>query len=431
MKKNILIIGSGGREHALAWKVAQSKEVEHVFVAPGNGGTAQEKKIQNVDIAATDIDALIDFVQKNSINLTIVGPEAPLAAGIVDEFYKHNLRCFGPTKSAARLEYSKIFAKKFMLQHNIPTATHHSFTTINDARAHVRKHNKPHVIKADGLAAGKGVFLCNTQEKAYAAIDTIMAQKKYGNAGAHIIIEELLEGEEVSFIVMSDGIHTLPLATAQDHKALKNEDKGPNTGGMGAYSPAPLVTQELHTHIMNQIIEPTIKGMQSNGTPYVGFLYAGLMITKDGPKVLEFNCRLGDPETQPIMLRLQSDLVTLCNAALDHNFDTQKIEWDKRSALGVVLASGGYPHEYKKGCRISGISENNFHDIKIFHAGTKKQEHDLVTSGGRVICVTALGNSVQEAQHKAYAVIKGVTWENIYYRTDIGYQAIARELSHP
>ncbi len=426
--QNILIIGSGGREHALAWKVAQSSLVAHVFVAPGNGGTAQEPKTQNVDIAAIDIDKLIDFAQTNKINLTIVGPEAPLAAGIVDKFKQHGLHIFGPTQYTAQLESSKIFAKEFMKRHNIPTATYHKFNTIENAQAYIQKHNQPCVIKADGLAAGKGVFVCNMQEEALTAIDAIMIQKKYGDAGTHIIIEELLEGQEISFIVMSDGTTALPLATSQDHKALNNEDKGPNTGGMGAYSPAPIVTDDLHSTIMQNIIEPTINGMQIDDTPYVGFLYAGLMITKDGPKVLEYNCRLGDPEAQPIMLRLQSDLVTLCNAAINKKLNNQTINWDKRTALGAVLASGGYPGPYKEGRRIGGISENNFNDIKIFHAGTKQNQTDLVTSGGRVLCVTALGENVLQAQHKAYTIVKSIMWEDMYYRTDIGYHAIAREL---
>jgi phosphoribosylamine---glycine ligase len=426
--QNILIIGSGGREHALAWKVAQSPDVKTIFVAPGNGGTAHEPKVQNINIAATDIDALVDFAQKNNIDLTIVGPEVPLAIGIVDAFQQHNIRIFGPTQQAAQLESSKVFAKKFMQRHNIPTATYEQFSTIDDAHTYIQKYNQPCVIKADGLAAGKGVFVCNTQQEAHAAIDVIMMHKNYGDAGSHIIIEELLEGEEVSFIVMTDGTTVLPLATSQDHKALNDEDKGPNTGGMGAYSPAPVITDKLHTHIMQHIINPTIKGIQTEDIPYVGFLYAGLMITKNGPKVLEYNCRLGDPETQPIMLRLQSDLVALCNAALDKTLHTQNIAWDKHTALGVVMASGGYPSTYKKGCRIGGMAENSFDDVKIFHAGTKKNSTDFITTGGRVVCVTALGDTVLHAQHKAYAVVKSIMWEDMYYRTDIGYRAIAQEL---
>lgn len=423
----ILIIGNGGREHALAWKVAQSPQVTQVFVAPGNAGTALESKVQNVAIAATDIPKLLNFVCENAIDLTIVGPEAPLAAGIVDQFQAQGLACFGPTQAAAQLESSKAFCKDFLAQYQIPTANYATFTEIAAAQKYLKEQKLPIVIKADGLAAGKGVVIAHTLADANAAINNMLADNAFGEAGHRIVIEEFLTGEEASFIVMVDGKNILPLATSQDHKARDNGDRGPNTGGMGAYSPAPVITPEMQERIMHEIILPTVNGMAAAGQHYTGFLYAGLMITASGPKVLEFNCRLGDPETEPMMLRLKSDLITLCLAALEKKLDQVTIVWDNRPALGVVLVSKGYPEKYLKGEIITGIPSSSNPDWKIFHAGTAMQNGNIVTASGRVLCVTALGNTVLQAQQLAYEIAQKIHWKNIYYRTDIGYRAIERE----
>jgi phosphoribosylamine---glycine ligase len=425
---NILIIGNGGREHALAWKAAQSENIQKVFVAPGNAGTAHEAKLENLPIKADNLSALVNFAQDHAIDLTIVGPEAPLVAGIVDEFQKVGLRCFGPCKAAAQLEGSKAFTKDFLARHQIPTAAYAKFTDIEPAIAYIRQKGAPIVVKADGLAAGKGVIVAQREEEAITAVQQMLSGDAFGEAGKQIVIEEFLSGEEASFICMVDGEHILPLATSQDHKPRDNGDKGPNTGGMGAYSPAPVVTPELHAQIMAEIIEPTVRGLAADGYPYTGFLYAGLMIDAQGhPKVLEYNCRFGDPETQPILLRLRSDLVELCLAALDKRLHQVEAVWDERVALGVVLASGGYPGNYAKGLVIKGLNEVEPVNRKIFHAGTAEQEGQIVTAGGRVLCACALGESVQEAQSKAYAVVKKIHWEGVYYRTDIGYRAIARD----
>jgi len=424
----VLIIGSGGREHALAWKVAQSATVKLVYVAPGNAGTALERGIENVAIAAEDIAGLIDFARSTAIDLTIIGPEAPLVAGIVDAFNDAGLRCFGPTQAAAQLEGSKAFSKDFLARHGIPTAAYGNFSDLDQAIAYIRTHGAPIVVKADGLAAGKGVILAGSEDEAIAAVTDMLAGNAFGDAGHRVVIEEFLEGEEASFIVMADGSHILPMATSQDHKARDDGDQGPNTGGMGAYSPAPVVTEALHRRIMAEVIEPTVRGMAADGHPYTGFLYAGLMIGTDGtPKVLEFNCRFGDPETQPIMMRLRSDLVMLCNAALDRRLDQVSADWDPRSAVGVVLAAGGYPGDYAKGDVINGLDRDLPDDCKVFHAGTRLQDGHIVTAGGRVLCACALGDSVTEAQQKAYEVTRGIDWNNVYYRSDIAYRAIARE----
>ncbi|MCF8082810.1 MAG: phosphoribosylamine--glycine ligase [Deltaproteobacteria bacterium] len=425
---NVLVVGGGGREHALAWKVARSQAVEQVYVAPGNAGTALERGVQNVDIGDSDIQALMDFVQAQHIHLTIVGPEAPLVAGITDAFQQQGLRCFGPTRHASQLEGSKVFCKDFLARHHIPTAQYQTFTEMGPAEAYIRKQPLPLVIKADGLAAGKGVIIAHTQAEACAAAQGMLSGKAFGQAGKRVIVEACLEGEEASFIVMVDGAHILPLATSQDHKARDDGDSGPNTGGMGAYSPAPVITPEMSDRIMETVIQPTVSGLAAEGSPYTGFLYAGLMITPDGtPHVLEYNCRFGDPETQPIVLRLRSDLAALCQAAMDGHLDRMDISWDHRAALGVVMAAGGYPEKYGKGHTITGLPTSDIQDVKVFHAGTQLVEGRVVTSGGRVLCVTALGNTVKEAQAKAYGVVKGIHWEDVYYRTDIGHRAIARE----
>jgi phosphoribosylamine--glycine ligase len=425
---NILIIGSGGREHALAWKAAQSPLAETIFVAPGNAGTALESGIENVDIGVEDLDGLIKFAQENQVGLTIVGPEVPLVMGIVDQFSAAGLRCFGPSQEAAQLEGSKTFTKDFLERQKIPTAAYDSFTDIDKALNYLHKVGVPIVIKADGLAAGKGVILADKMSTAEDAIKDMLAGNAFGEAGHRVVIEEFLLGEEASFIVMVDGKNILPMASSQDHKARDNGDAGPNTGGMGAYSPAPVVTEAMHKRIMDQVIRPTVEGMANEGVPYTGFLYAGVMIDSDGvPKVLEYNCRFGDPETQPIMLRLKSDLVTLCNAALDGKLDEVSAEWDPRPSLGVVLAAGGYPESYRKGDVISGLPESASADSKVFHAGTASKEGNTVTAGGRVLCATALGNSVAEAQANTYALVKQISWNDVYYRTDIGYRAIDRE----
>jgi phosphoribosylamine--glycine ligase len=422
---NILIIGSGGREHALAWKAAQSTEVAKVFVAPGNAGTAMERGVENIDIAADDIPALLDFAQRQSIDLTIVGPEAPLVAGIVDRFREAGLKCFGPSRQAAQLEGSKAFCKDFLARHRIPTAAYRTFTDPRQAIAYIREQGAPIVVKADGLAAGKGVVVAQNEAEAINAVTDILCGNAFGQAGSRVVIEEFLHGEEASFIVIADGKTALPMATSQDHKARDDGDKGPNTGGMGAYSPAPVVTPKIHLHIMDEVINPTLQGMAEDGMPYTGFLYAGLMISPDGAvKVLEYNCRFGDPETQPIMMRLQNDLVALCLAALDGTLHNMTTAWDERAALGVVLASGGYPNDYVKGCVISGLSQQDECDRKVFHAGTKQVDGKVVTDGGRVLCACALGTSIQEAQRLAYQLTQRITWDNVYYRTDIGFKAI-------
>jgi len=427
---NVLILGSGGREHAIAWKAAQSAQVSHVFVAPGNAGTALEPNISNVDIAVEDIAALVQFAKVNNIELTIVGPEVPLVMGVVDSFTEAGLRCFGPSKAAAQLEGSKTFSKDFLARHNIPTAAYQTFTEIPEALTYLQQQKFPVVIKADGLAAGKGVIIVDNLENGKATVEDMLAGNKFGEAGHRVVIEEFLEGEEASFIVIADGKNIIPMATSQDHKARDDGDTGPNTGGMGAYSPAPVVTDEIFQRAMKEVIEPTIKGMAAEGHPYTGFLYAGLMIDKDGtPKVLEFNCRFGDPETQPIMMRMKSDLVQLCSDAIDKKLAGKAVEWDERVSLGVVMAAGGYPDSYRKGDVITGLPQKPESDSKVFHAGTRNSNGNIVTNGGRVLCVVALGNSVQEAQSKAYKIVTQIQWPDVYYRKDIGYRAIAREQS--
>jgi len=421
----ILIVGSGGREHALAWKAKQSPKAEKVFVAPGNPGTALEACIENVDIAVEDIAGLLAFAQKEHIGLTIIGPEVPLVMGIVDRFQQAGLKCFGPSAKAAQLEGSKSFCKDFMIRHNIPTARYQSFTDKNLAIAYIQQQGAPIVVKADGLAAGKGVIVAQTEHEEIAAVEDMLSGNVFGEAGNRVVIEEFLQGEEASFIVIADGKHALPMASSQDHKARDNGDKGPNTGGMGAYSPAPVVTPDIHERVMRDVIEPTLRGMTEDGLPYTGFLYAGLMIAADSSiKVLEYNCRFGDPETQPIMMRLKSDLVELCEAALAGELDKTSSEWDERAALGVVLATGGYPDAYQKGAVISGLPIQEHEDRKVFHAGTKQVGNDIVTEGGRVLCACALGDDIQEAQTKAYELANSIHWDNIYYRTDIGFKAI-------
>ena len=422
----VLIVGGGGREHALAWKAAQSPRVKKIFVAPGNAGTAQENKCQNVAISAEDIDGLLKFAIENKIDLTVVGPEAPLVGGVVNIFQAGGMRIFGPVKAAARLEGSKAFAKNFLARHKIPTADYGNFTDADKAKAYIEMMNKPMVVKADGLAAGKGVIVPETKDESLTAVDTIF--HAFANTGARVVIEDKLVGEEASFIVMVDGEHILPLATSQDHKRVGDDDTGPNTGGMGAYSPAPVVTAALHARIMREVIEPTVRGMRAEGLPYTGFLYAGLMIAPDGaPKVLEYNCRFGDPETQPIMLRLQSDFIELIEAALDGQLDRVQARWDARAALGVVMAAGGYPGTYQKGDVISGLPLQPQPDCKVFHAGTALEHGAVVTNGGRVLCVTALGATVGAAQQRAYELVKKIRWRGVQYRTDIGHRAIARE----
>lgn len=422
---NILIVGSGGREHALAWKTKQSANVDTVFVAPGNAGTALEIGVENIAIAVDDIDGLLDFAQNNAITLTIIGPEVPLVLGIVDRFQQAGLACFGPNAAAAQLEGSKSFCKAFMVRHGIPTATYQSFTDKTTAIAYIQQQGAPIVVKADGLAAGKGVIVAHTTDEAIAAVEDMLSGNVFGEAGHRVVIEEFLTGEEASFIVIADGSHALPMATSQDHKARDNGDQGPNTGGMGAYSPAPVVTAEIHQRVMQQVIMPTLHGMAADGNPYTGFLYAGLMISPNGTiKVLEYNCRFGDPETQPIMMRLKSDLVALCQAALAGALDKIDTEWDERAALGIVLAAGGYPDNYTKGAVISGLPNIESDDNKVFHAGTARLDHNtIVTAGGRVLCATALGDTIKEAQINAYRLANRITWEGIYYRTDIGFKA--------
>ena len=424
---NVLVIGSGGREHALGWKVAQNPNVTKVFVAPGNAGTALEPKLENVTIAVEDIAGLVAFAKDNAIELTIVGPEVPLVIGVVDAFREANLPIFGPTKGAAQLEGSKAFTKDFLARHDIPTAAYANFTEIEPALAYVREQGAPIVVKADGLAAGKGVIVAMTLEEAEDAIKDMLAGNAFGDAGSRVVIEEFLDGEEASFIVMVDGKNVLPMATSQDHKRVGDKDTGPNTGGMGAYSPAPVVTPEIHNRIMEEVIYPTVCGMEAEGHPYTGFLYAGLMIDSEGtPKVIEYNCRFGDPETQPIMMRMQSDLVELCQAALEGKLDQVESKWDPRASIGIVLAAGGYPGDYNKGDIIT-LPTAEVEGQKIFHAGTSEKEGNVVTNGGRVLCATALGNTVSEAQQRAYELAKQVSWNGMFYRNDIGYRAIARE----
>ena len=426
----ILILGSGGREHALAWKAAQSEKVSHVYVAPGNAGTALEPNISNVNIGVEDIAALVTFAKDNEVELTIVGPEVPLVMGVVDTFTEAGLRCFGPSKAAAQLEGSKTFSKDFLARHNIPTAAYDTFTDVSAALHYLKKQSFPIVIKADGLAAGKGVIIAKDMDHAKATVEDMLAGNKFGDAGHRVVIEEFLRGEEASFIVIADGTNIVPMATSQDHKARDDGDTGPNTGGMGAYSPAPVVTDEIFNRAMKEVIEPTIRGMADEGHPYTGFLYAGLMIDENGtPRVLEFNCRFGDPETQPIMMRLQSDLVELCNNAIDKNLAGKTVQWDDRVSVGIVMAAGGYPDSYNKGDIISGLPQESDTNSKVFHAGTKSDKGNIVTNGGRVLCVVALGNSVQQAQADAYKLVKQINWPNVYYRSDIGYRAIAREQS--
>ena len=425
---NVLIIGSGGREHALAWKAAQSPQVEKVFVAPGNAGTLLDNKLANVSLDMLDFSRLADFAEANDVGLTIVGPEVPLVAGIVDFFKERKLPCFGPTKGAAQLEGSKAFTKDFLARHKIPTAEYQNFTEVEPALAYLREKGAPIVVKADGLAAGKGVIVAETLAQAEDAVRDMLSGNAFGDAGCRVVIEEFLAGEEASFIVMVDGKNILPMATSQDHKRVGDGDTGPNTGGMGAYSPAPVVTQAVHDRVMQEIIRPTVDGMAAEGNDYTGFLYAGLMIDASGaPKVIEYNCRFGDPETQPIMLRLQSDLVELCLAALKGDLDKVSAEWDERASIGVVLAAGGYPGNYNKGDVISGLPTEEVNGEKVFHAGTINKDGMVVTSGGRVLCATALGKTVSEAQQRAYELAAKIQWDGVFYRKDIGYRAIARE----
>jgi phosphoribosylamine--glycine ligase len=424
----VLIIGGGGREHALAWRVKQSHQVDTVYVAPGNAGTELEDGVENIPLAAEDIDGLLDFARQRKIDLTIVGPEAPLVAGIVDRFSEADLACFGPTAAAAQLEGSKVFAKDFMARHGIPTAAYGNFTDIDEAIAFIHEHGAPIVVKADGLAAGKGVIIAHSIEEAETAVRDMLAGNAFGEAGHRVVVEEFLTGEEASFIVMADGENILPLATSQDHKARDNGDLGPNTGGMGAYSPAPVINDELHRRIMATIIKPTIQGMAQQGMPFTGFLYAGLMISPDREiKVLEFNVRFGDPETQPIMMRLRSDLTALCLAAVNKELDKADALWDRRPAIGVVMAAEGYPDSYTKGHVISLPGNSNPGQARVFHAGTKMQDGTVVTDGGRVICVCSMADSVSEAAKEAYTACASIHWDGCFYRTDIGYRAIARE----
>ncbi|WP_115719865.1 phosphoribosylamine--glycine ligase [Gallaecimonas mangrovi] len=423
----VLVIGGGGREHALAWKAAQSEEVETVFVAPGNAGTALEPKLENVNVAGNE--ALVQFAKDNHIELTIVGPEAPLVDGVVDAFRAEGLAIFGPTQAAAQLEGSKAFSKDFLARHNIPTAQYRTFTEVEPALAYLEERGAPIVVKADGLAAGKGVIVALSLDDAKAAVKDMLSGNAFGDAGARVVIEDFLDGEEASFIVMVDGNNVTPMATSQDHKRVGDGDTGPNTGGMGAYSPAPVVTTEVYRRIMDEVIYPTVEGMKADGIPYTGFLYAGLMIDHDGaPKVIEFNCRFGDPETQPIMMRLKSDLVKLCLAATAGELDKfPSANWDERPAVGVVMAAANYPASPQKGDAISGLDAVP-PTVKVFHAGTKEQDGKVITSGGRVLCVTALGDSVLAAQHNAYAGVGAIQWDGAFFRTDIAYRAIRREI---
>jgi phosphoribosylamine--glycine ligase len=424
----VLIVGGGGREHALAWKCAQSPIVSEVLVAPGNAGTALEAGVRNIQVGAEDIESLLKLAIDESIDLTIIGPEVPLVAGIVDKFQASGLRCFGPSAAASQLEGSKAFTKDFLKKHEIPTADYRNFDQLGPALEYIREQGAPIVIKADGLAAGKGVIVAQTLAEAEAAATDMLGTGTFGDAGNRIVVEEFLQGEEASFIVITDGNNILPLATSQDHKARDDGDVGPNTGGMGAYSPAPVVTREIEQRILDQVIRPTLAGLREEGINYTGFLYAGIMITPEGiPKVIEFNCRMGDPETQPIMARFNSDLVALCTATLDGRLAEQRVEWDPRAALGVVMAAGGYPSGYDKGERIDGLPALVDTSTKVFHAGTTMDGENVVTSGGRVLCVVGLGESVADAQAIAYAQTRKISWNNVYYRRDIGHRAMSRD----
>jgi phosphoribosylamine--glycine ligase len=426
----VLIVGSGGREHALAWKCAQSPKVSEVLVAPGNGGTARELRVRNVEVAAEDIPALVALAKHERVGLTIIGPEGPLVAGVVDAFVAAGLRCFGPHRAAAELEGSKAFTKEFLRRHGIPTAAYATFTRDNFDADWVRRQRTPIVVKASGLAAGKGVVIVDSADEAIATAQAMFGGQ-FGSAGDLVVIEEFLPGEEASFIVMADGKNILAFATSQDHKRLHDADSGPNTGGMGAYSPAPVVDRAMHERIMREVIEPTIRGLAKDGTPYTGFLYAGIMVHPDGtPNVLEYNCRFGDPETQPIMMRLKSDLVELCEAALDKKLDRVHTEWDERAALGVVLAAEGYPDTVRKGDVIAGLDAAAKLPGKVFHASTRVQGSQVLTNGGRVLCAVGLGDSVSQAQAQAYAQVDRISWKGMQCRRDIGYRAVARENSH-
>lgn len=423
----VLVIGNGGREHALAWRLLQGESVSKVFVAPGNAGTALEPGVTNVAIAVDDFSALVELVRREAIELTVVGPEVPLVAGICDHFAAHGLACFGPSEAAAQLEGSKAFAKEFLARHNIPTGAYETFSELDEALAYVRAQGAPIVIKADGLAAGKGVVVATTLEQAEAAVTDMLSGNAFGDAGARVVVEEFLAGEEASFICICDGVTAIPFASSQDHKARDDGDKGPNTGGMGAYSPAPVVTADIHDRAMREVIEPTLKGMAADGMPYTGFLYAGLMIGADGtPKVIEFNCRFGDPEAQPVMTRLRSDLADLCQRSIAGKLAGVTLEFTDEVALGVVLAAGGYPLKYGSGDTISGLNDD-LAKTKVFHAGTALEGDAVVTSGGRVLCVVALGDTAADAQALAYSRIESVEWQDMYYRRDIGYRAVARE----
>jgi len=423
----ILIVGNGGREHALAWKAKRCAGVTEVLVAPGNAGTAREPGCRNVDVAADDLPALAELALREQVALTIIGPEAPLVAGVRDYFDARGLPCFGPSRGAAQLEGSKAFSKDFLARHGIPTASYGTFTELAAAEAYIRAEGAPIVVKADGLAAGKGVVVARTEAEALAAVRGMLGAGAFGVAGQRVVIEAFLEGEEASFICLCDGRVAVPFASSQDHKARDDGDKGPNTGGMGAYSPAPVVTAEVHARVMREVIEPTVAGMAADGYPYVGFLYAGLMITPDGaPKVIEFNCRFGDPEAQPVMMRLQSDLVALCRAALAGGLDAVELAWDERVALGVVMAAGGYPEDYRKGDPIAGLDDVDSEDLKVFHAGTTLKDGKVVTNGGRVLCVVGLGADVAAAQRRAYEGVARVKWADHYFRHDIGHRAIGR-----
>jgi len=424
----VLVIGGGGREHALAWKLAQSAIVEEVLVAPGNAGTAREPRVRNVAVAATDLDALTALALREHVELTVVGPEVPLVAGVVDRFEAAGRKCFGPRADGAQLEGSKAFTKSFLTRHGIPTAAYREFIDYEPAVSYARTRTPPIVIKADGLAAGKGVIIAPTHDEAERTLDRVLRQRAFGEAGAKVVIEDFLRGEEASFIAMVDGTTVVPLASSQDHKTRDDGDRGPNTGGMGAYSPAPVVTPKIHERVMREIMRPTVHGLTADGIHYRGFLYAGLMIDGEGqPYVIEFNCRFGDPETQPVLFRLRSDLAKLCLASFDGTLGSEPIDWDPRASVGVVMASGGYPDSYEKGHVITGLDRITGDDVKIFHAGTRLDGDRVVTDGGRVLCAVALGNTVREARNKAYAAVDQITWKGAFCRRDIGYRAVQRE----
>jgi phosphoribosylamine--glycine ligase len=426
----ILIVGSGGREHALAWKVAQSPRVQRVFVAPGNAGTACEPKVRNVPLNVGELARLADFARSQFVDLTIVGPELPLVAGLADLFRAQGLRCFGPSRAAARLEGSKVFAKDFMVRHGIPTASSRTFTDLSQALAYVQSHPTPLVVKADGLAGGKGVVVAQNREQAETAVRDMLAGEVFGEAGQRILVEEYLVGEEASFIAMVDGRNVLPFAGSQDHKTRDDGDRGPNTGGMGAYSPAPVLTEPVQERVLRTIVEPVVCGMVAEGHAYSGFLYAGLMIDPEGlPRVLEFNCRLGDPEAQPLLMRLRSDLVDLCQAGCSGSLSDVQARWDPRTAVGVVMAAAGYPETYRKGDIVHGLPEHEVPDAKVFHAGTAEEQGNIVTDGGRVLCAVALGTDAAEAQARAYRLVRQIHWDGVYYRSDIGHRAIARAVA--